>query len=63
MENIFKKQPDDPRGVKKTFDGVEITTDEKITVADAIRLKADGYEFKDVKKGRRGLKKYIFNKK
>lgn len=63
MENVFKKQPDGPIGVKKTPDGADITTDTNLTVADAVRLKADGYEFKDLKKQRWGLKKYIFNKK
>lgn len=64
MKNIFSgKPPQDESGTKKTFDGVEIKTRDELTVADAIRMKADGYEFEEVKKERKGYKKYIFKKK
>lgn len=62
MHKIFN-HPEDPTGIEKTDKQVVITTRDKVTVADAIRLKQDGYEFKDVQPQKKGFKKYIFNKK
>lgn len=50
---------------KKTFDGVSVTppNGEELTVADAVKMSNNGYEFDDIKKGRYGEKNYIFNKR
>ena len=62
MKNLFKKNDPDTE-IKKSFDGVEINTTETLTVADAIRLKENGLEFKGVTKGKKGRKTYTFKRK
>lgn len=58
----MKQNTEQPReGVEVTPDGVTITKRNDLTVADAVRLSRVGYEFKTVKKQRRGgLKSYFF---